>query len=148
MAAVRGARTLIGFTARTTRRNPPTREGWWFLIATLLVGVVAIDAGINLLVLGFGVMISAVLAGLVLSELGLSVEFATDIQLNHVPGVDYEMFYNVRAAWIAPAVQIHVDDWQIDLIARIGLTRGQELYGVLEYVGTSSYTVRVGRNFN
>jgi hypothetical protein len=83
-----------------------------------------------------------------LSELGLSVEFATDIQLNHVPGVDYEKFNNVRAAWIAPAVQIHVDDWQIDLIARIGLTRGQELYGVLEYVGTSSYTVRVGRNFN
>ena len=71
-AAVRGARTLIGFTARTTRRNPPTREGWWFLIATLLVGVVAIDAGINLLFLGFGIMISAVLAGLVLSELGLS----------------------------------------------------------------------------
>ena len=37
----------------------------------------------------------------------------------------------------------------VDGIAhRIGLTRGQEVYGVLEYVGTSSFTVRLTRTFN
>ena len=38
------------------RRFPPTREGWWFLLATLFVGAVAIDAGINLFFLTFGMM--------------------------------------------------------------------------------------------
>ena len=79
--------------------------------------------------------------------LGASVELATDIQLNQVAGVDFAKFNNVRAAWVAPGLQVHVGPYRIDAIARIGLTRGQELYGVLEYVGTSSYTLRVTRNF-
>jgi uncharacterized protein (DUF58 family) len=53
-------------------RQPPTREGWWFLGATLLVGAAAVDAGINLYFLTFGMMICLVAAGIGLSELGLS----------------------------------------------------------------------------
>jgi len=56
----------------TRRRSPATREGWWFLAATLLVGAVALDAGINLFFLAFGMMICLALAGIALSELGLS----------------------------------------------------------------------------
>jgi uncharacterized protein (DUF58 family) len=53
-------------------RPTPTREGWWFLAATLLVGAAAIDAGINLYFLTFGMMICLLVAGVVLSELGLA----------------------------------------------------------------------------
>jgi hypothetical protein len=80
--------------------------------------------------------------------LGASVELGTDIQLNHVPGVDFAKVNNIRAAWLAPAVQVHVGDWRIDGIARLGLNRSQELFGVLEYVGTHSFTLRVTRRFN
>jgi hypothetical protein len=80
--------------------------------------------------------------------LGASVELATDIQINHVSGVDFTKFNDVRAVWVAPALQGHFGDYRVDLIARRGLSRGQELYGVLEYVGTSSYTLRLTRAFN
>jgi len=54
------------------RKLPPTREGWWFLAATLFVGAVAIDAGINLFFLTFGTMACLLAAGGLLSTLGLS----------------------------------------------------------------------------
>ena len=53
------------------RRFPPTREGWYFLIATLLVGLAAINAGLNLLFLVWGMMLFLILASGVLSELCL-----------------------------------------------------------------------------
>lgn len=82
------------------------------------------------------------------SFLGASVELATTIQLNHLGGIDYQKFNDVRAVWVAPAIQIHPGDaYRIDLIARLGLTRGEEFYGVLEYVGTYSFTLRVTRAF-
>jgi len=82
------------------------------------------------------------------SFLGASVELATTFQLNHVAGVDFEKFNDIRAVWVAPALQFHVGDIRIDAIARLGLTRGQELFGVIEYVGTHSFTLRVTRTFN
>jgi uncharacterized protein (DUF58 family) len=54
------------------RKLPPTREGWWFLLATLFVGAVAIDAGINLFFLTFGMMACLLAANALLSTLGLS----------------------------------------------------------------------------
>jgi uncharacterized protein (DUF58 family) len=54
------------------RWQPPTREGWWFLGATVLVGAAAVDAGINLYFLTFGMMVCLLAAGIVLSEIGLS----------------------------------------------------------------------------
>ena len=79
---------------------------------------------------------------------GASVEVTTTFQLNHVAGLDFEKFNDIRAVWLAPALQFHFDDLRIDAIARIGLTRGQELFGVIEYVGTHSLTLRVTRTFN
>jgi hypothetical protein len=80
--------------------------------------------------------------------LGGSVEVGTDIQLNHVSGLDFQKLNDVRSVWIAPALQVHVGDYRLDLIARLGLTRGADLFGVIEYAGTSSYTLRVSRTFN
>jgi uncharacterized protein (DUF58 family) len=64
------AATLLGWL-KPRRRFPPTREGWWFLIATLLLGLAAINAGLNLLFLVWGMMLFLVLASGVLSELCL-----------------------------------------------------------------------------
>lgn len=80
--------------------------------------------------------------------LGASCELATAIQLNHIAGTDFEKFNDIRAVWVAPALQVHLFDYRFDAIARIGLSRGQELYGVLEYVGTHSFTLRATRYFN
>jgi hypothetical protein len=80
--------------------------------------------------------------------LGASVELATLFQLNHIAGVDFAKLNGIRAVWVAPALQVHAGAFRIDAIARIGLTRGQELYGVLEYVGTHSFTLRVTRLFD
>jgi hypothetical protein len=78
------------------------------------------------------------------SFLGASVELATTFVLNHLDDPNFKAVNGLRAVWVAPALQIHAgDSWRIDLIARLGLTRGQELYGVLEYVGTDSFTLRV-----
>lgn len=53
------------------RRFPPTREGWWFLVATLLVGAAAVNAGLNLLFLVFGMMLFLILTSGIMSELCL-----------------------------------------------------------------------------
>jgi hypothetical protein len=82
--------------------------------------------------------------------LGLSLEFCSDIQVNDVNDPQFPI-QNIRSAWVAPAIQVHAGDWRVDLIARIGLTglaAGTEAFGVLQYVGTNSYTLRVGRSFN
>jgi uncharacterized protein (DUF58 family) len=57
---------------RTRRRRfPPTREGWWFLLATVLIGLGAVNAGMNLLFLVWGMMLFLIVASGVLSELAL-----------------------------------------------------------------------------
>jgi uncharacterized protein (DUF58 family) len=61
----------IFMTRILPRRFPPTREGWWFLLLTLVVGAAAVNAGVNLLFLVFGMMIFLILASGVLSELCL-----------------------------------------------------------------------------
>ncbi len=52
-------------------RFPLTRQGWWFLGATVLVGLGALNAGLNLLFAMWGMMLFLVAASGVLSELGL-----------------------------------------------------------------------------
>jgi uncharacterized protein (DUF58 family) len=52
-------------------RFPPTREGWWFLLATVLIGLGAVNAGLNLLFAIWGMMLFLLVASGVLSELAL-----------------------------------------------------------------------------
>ncbi len=82
--------------------------------------------------------------------LGASVELGTDIQINNTNDPQFPIA-NIRSAWVAPALQVHLGDYRVDLIARLGLpgtAHGTDPFGVLEFVGTSSYTLRVGRSFN
>jgi uncharacterized protein (DUF58 family) len=53
-------------------RFPPTREGWWFILATVFIGLGAVNAGLNLLFALWGMMLFLIVASGVLSELGLS----------------------------------------------------------------------------
>jgi len=52
-------------------RFPPTREGWWFLVATVLIGLGAVNAGMNLLFAMWGMMLFLLVASGLLSELTL-----------------------------------------------------------------------------
>lgn len=71
MARWRRFRLAVKRLLTPARRFAPTREGWWFLIGTLLVGLAAINSGFNLLFLVWGMMIFLILASGVMSELGL-----------------------------------------------------------------------------
>lgn len=73
--------------------------------------------------------------------LGASFELGTDIQINHVSDPQFPI-NDIHSVWLAPALQAHLGPWRIDAIARIGVGRGAEQFGVLEYVGTTSYTLR------
>lgn len=53
------------------KRLPTTREGVWFMCATLVVGAAAVNAGLNLLFLVFGMMLFLILASGIMSELCL-----------------------------------------------------------------------------
>jgi uncharacterized protein (DUF58 family) len=82
---------------RPPRRFPPTREGWWFLGGTLLVGVAAINGGINLLFLIFGMMLSLIIVSGVLSELCLrSLEVRRRLPSNIHAGTPFLMGIAVR----------------------------------------------------
>ena len=79
--------------------------------------------------------------------LGASVELGTDVQIKQANDPQFPIDH-LRSLWLAPALQAHFGDWRIDAIARVGLGRKSEQFGVLEYVGTSSYTLRVTLAFN
>jgi hypothetical protein len=82
--------------------------------------------------------------------IGASVELGTDVQINNTNDPQFPIS-DIHSAWVAPAVQLHLGDYRVDLIARFGLpgvAHGTDPFGVLEFVGTNSYTLRVGRSFN
>jgi hypothetical protein len=76
-----------------------------------------------------------------------SLTLSTDVQLNHVGGLDFRQFNDVRSAWLAPGVQWHAGSYRVDLVARFTLTKTANLFGIMEYAGTQSYTLRVTRPF-
>ncbi|HSS39727.1 MAG TPA: hypothetical protein VLT58_13250, partial [Polyangia bacterium] len=79
--------------------------------------------------------------------LGASVELGTDVQVNTVNNPMFPIDH-WHSLWVAPALQVHIGDWRVDAIARLGSGRKTEQFGVLEYIGTSSYTLRVTLAFN
>jgi hypothetical protein len=83
-----------------------------------------------------------------LDVLSASLELCTDVQLNHVAGADFQKLNDVKSAWVAPALSFHVDAYRFDLLARFGLTRSADLFGVIEYAGTRSFMLRATRVFN
>ena len=94
------------------RKLPPTREGWWFLLATAFVGAVAVDAGLNLFFLSFGMMICLLAASGVLSTVALS-----GLRVSRVPppaihaGTPYLMGISLRnTKRRLPSFSVEVED--------------------------------------
>jgi len=44
-------------------------------------------------------------------------------------------------------LQVHIDRFRVDVVAHHGLTRDSDVFGVLQYAGTDSLTVRLGSYF-
>jgi hypothetical protein len=82
-----------------------------------------------------------------LDAFGASVELSTDIQLNHVGGLDFTKLNDLRAVTLVPGLQWHVAGCRVDLAARFGLSNAATPLGILTYAGTTSYTLRVTRAF-
>jgi hypothetical protein len=80
--------------------------------------------------------------------LGFSVDLATDVQINQVDAVDFMKLNGVVAASLAGGVQLHLGPYRIDLVGRLALTRDAQLFGVLEFAGAQSVTLRLTRTFN
>jgi hypothetical protein len=77
-----------------------------------------------------------------------SVEVNSTIQVNHVEGLDFRKLNDVSAVSVVPGLQWRVGRYRVDTLARIGLTRGAELLGVVGYSGTRSFILRVTRLFD
>jgi hypothetical protein len=83
-----------------------------------------------------------------LEVLGLSADLGTDIQLNHVTAMYFEKLNGLVAVSLNVGVQIHLGRYRVDLVGRRGLTRDSGAFGVLEYAGTQSLMLRLGRGFD
>jgi hypothetical protein len=84
----------------------------------------------------------------IIDLLTASVEINSTLQLNHIEGLDFQKLNNVFALSVVPGLQWHFGRYRVDTVARIGLTRGAELLGVVGYSGTRSFVLRLGRVFD
>jgi hypothetical protein len=80
--------------------------------------------------------------------LALSAELGTNLQLNHVGALYFEKVNGIFAATVDVDLQVHFDRFRVDAVAHHGLTRDSDVFGVLQYSGSDSLTLRLGAYFN
>jgi hypothetical protein len=80
--------------------------------------------------------------------LALSAELGTNLQLNHVGAMYFERVNGLFGATLDVDLQIHFDRYRVDIVGHHGLTRNSDIFGVLQYSGTDSVTLRLGAYFN
>jgi hypothetical protein len=79
-----------------------------------------------------------------LGPLTISVELSATLQLNHVDGLDFQKVNNVRSLAAIPGVQLRLrDNLRLDVVGRWGLTHGADLFGVIGFAGSRSFTLRL-----
>ena len=83
-----------------------------------------------------------------LSALALAADLQTDVQLNRVTVMYFEKVNGLVSADLNIDLQIHFGQYRVDLIGRRGLTQDSEVFGVLQYAGTNSLTLRFGASFD
>jgi uncharacterized protein (DUF58 family) len=109
---VRRAEARLRRLLSPPRRLRPTREGWWFMGITLLVGVAALNTGNNLLYLLLGMMLSLILASGILSEStlrGLRVERVMPPRIQAMqPALIGITVHNTKRS--LPSFSVEVDD--------------------------------------
>ncbi len=80
--------------------------------------------------------------------LALSAELGTNLQLNHVSAMYFDKVNGLFSATLDVDLQVHFGRFRVDAVAHRGLTRDSEIFGVLQYSGTNSVTLRLGTYFN
>jgi hypothetical protein len=79
-----------------------------------------------------------------LGPLTVSVELAATLQLNHVEGLNFQKLNDVRSLAVIPGVQLRLrDNLRLDVVGRWGLTHGADLFGVIGFAGSRSFTLRL-----
>ncbi len=84
----------------------------------------------------------------IIEALSLSVAGNYTHQLNELDAVMFPKLSHMRALFVIPAVRIHVDRYHVDVVSRIGLSRGADSMGVLGFAGSRSFILRVSRDFD
>lgn len=77
----------------------------------------------------------------------LAAELGTNLQLNHVSAMYFDKVNGLFSATVDIDLQVHIDRFRVDVVAHHGLTRDSDVFGVLQYAGTDSLTLRVGTYF-
>jgi hypothetical protein len=80
--------------------------------------------------------------------IGVSADLATDVQLNHIDTMYFEKVNDIVSLSLNVGLQLHFGRYRVDLVGRRGLTRDSQLFGVMQYAGTESLTVRLGVRFD
>jgi hypothetical protein len=80
--------------------------------------------------------------------IGLSADLGTDVQVNHVTAMYFEQVNGIVSASLNLGLQVHLGRFRIDVVGRRGLTRDSAVFGVLQYAGTQSLTLRLGLRFD
>jgi len=78
----------------------------------------------------------------------LSAELSTNLQLNHVTAMYFDKVNGIFAATLDVDLQVHFGRFRVDAVGQRGLTRDSQIFGVLQYSGTNSVTLRLGTYFN
>lgn len=84
----------------------------------------------------------------IIEAVSISVEGNYTHQLNQLDPVMFPKLSNIRAVSVIPALQVRLGEYRVDSIARIGLSRGADVLGVLGFAGTRSFILRVSRTFD
>lgn len=79
--------------------------------------------------------------------LTLSLELVSCIQLNRVDDAGFTTLHDVKAIDLNPGVTVNFDSYRVALVARLGLTRGSQDFGVITFSGTRAALVRVSYVF-
>jgi uncharacterized protein (DUF58 family) len=115
MVAV-GLRGRLRRWFRPPRKFRLTREGKWFIVATLVLGFAAVNGGINLLFLVFGMLLCLLVANGVLSEASLRrLEVHRQLPLAMHAGSPFLMGISVRNRKARiPTFSLEVEDLAAD----------------------------------
>jgi hypothetical protein len=82
------------------------------------------------------------------SSLLLSLAVNTTVQLNELDQVQFPHLNHVRSAFLIPGAAVKLGAYRVDLVGRLGVTRGADIIGVIVYAGTTSVTLRLTRELD
>lgn len=78
----------------------------------------------------------------------LSLAVNATVQVNQLDPVEFPQLNRVRSVFVIPGAAVRLGAYRVDLVARLGVTKGADAVGVITYAGTSSVTLRLTRELD